>query len=648
MARNFYTPINLNGLELQGAAIGNLTTTSINAITTGTGRIQYDSTLNVLKYRDNTGWQTISTGGGSFTLGSTSISLGSTTTTVAGLTLSGPTFTGTITTPLTTAGVVLTNGSGVLSSVATLANSYLTNSTISGVSLGGTLGALSLGTGLSYDAGTTYTGGTARTLSVAIGSTSITGIVSLTDSVSSTSTTTAATPNSVKSAYDLANAALPKSGGTMSGAIAMGNNKITGLGTPTAAADAATKDYVDNVSAGINVHDAVAAAIDTTIAGTYAAGSTTANPPGDGGTGVGATITYSATGATVVDTSVTLAQYDRVLVMNGVTASAGTSSIANGIYTVTTAGTTGVATVLTRSADADNSIFGDLSAGDLIYVVGGASYGGDQFVQTVRGTATTGTGASTKYSVKIGTDGINYTQFSGSGAVPLATTSTVGIASFNATNFTVTTGAVNTIQNINTTATPTFGALTSTGAVTAGSIVKSGGTSSQFLKADGSVDSSTYLTSAVTSLAGTTDQITASASTGSVTLSLPSAVTISGAMTAGSFVKSSGTSSQFLKADGSVDSSTYLTSATGVTTVNGSSGAITGVAKKVTQVGSGSGTTIALTHGLGTNLLTAQVYDTSTSTATLVEVDITVTSTTATATFASSTTLSNYTLVVVG
>jgi hypothetical protein len=119
-------------------------------------------------------------------------------------------------------------------------------------------------------------------------------------------------------------------------------------------------------------------------------------------------------------------------------------------------------------------------------------------------------------------------------------------------------------------------------------------------------------------------------------------------MTAGSFVKSSGTSSQFLKADGSVDSSTYLTSATGVTTVNGSSGAITGVAKKVTQVGSGSGTTIALTHGLGTNLLTAQVYDTSTSTATLVEVDITVTSTTATATFASSTTLSNYTLVVVG
>jgi hypothetical protein len=40
-----------------------------------------------------------------------------------------------------------------------------------------------------------------------------------TDSVSSTSTTTIATPNSVKTSYDLAAAALPKSGGTMTGVI---------------------------------------------------------------------------------------------------------------------------------------------------------------------------------------------------------------------------------------------------------------------------------------------------------------------------------------------------------------------------------------------------------------------------------------------
>jgi hypothetical protein len=57
------------------------------------------------------------------------------------------------------------------------------------------------------------------------GTTSAVGIVQLTDSTSSTSTTTAATPNSVKSAYDLANAALPKAGGTLTGNV---DNTSTG------------------------------------------------------------------------------------------------------------------------------------------------------------------------------------------------------------------------------------------------------------------------------------------------------------------------------------------------------------------------------------------------------------------------------------
>ena len=42
---------------------------------------------------------------------------------------------------------------------------------------------------------------------------------------------------------------LPLAGGTMSGAIAMGTNKITGLGDPTLAQDAATKTYVDQADA---------------------------------------------------------------------------------------------------------------------------------------------------------------------------------------------------------------------------------------------------------------------------------------------------------------------------------------------------------------------------------------------------------------
>lgn len=43
--------------------------------------------------------------------------------------------------------------------------------------------------------------------------------------------------------------ALPKIGGTMTGAIAMGTNKITGLGDPTLAQDASTKNYTDTVAA---------------------------------------------------------------------------------------------------------------------------------------------------------------------------------------------------------------------------------------------------------------------------------------------------------------------------------------------------------------------------------------------------------------
>ena len=62
-------------------------------------------------------------------------------------------------------------------------------------------------------------GGTSGTVTVGIqnGTTAQLGAVQLTDSIASTSTTTAATPNSVKTAYDLGNAAVPKSTVTTKG-----------------------------------------------------------------------------------------------------------------------------------------------------------------------------------------------------------------------------------------------------------------------------------------------------------------------------------------------------------------------------------------------------------------------------------------------
>jgi hypothetical protein len=79
-------------------------------------------------------------------------------------------------------------------------------------------GITSISTGVIVDADVSGTAAISGSKVVA-GTTSARGTLQLTDSTSSTSTTTAATPNSVKSAYDLAGAALPKAGGTMTGTI---------------------------------------------------------------------------------------------------------------------------------------------------------------------------------------------------------------------------------------------------------------------------------------------------------------------------------------------------------------------------------------------------------------------------------------------
>jgi hypothetical protein len=110
-------------------------------------------------------------------------------------------------------------------------------------------------------------GGT-MTGAIAMGTAKITGLGDPTSAQDAATKTYVDTADALK---------LSLSGGTMSGAIAMGTNKITGVGNPTLAQDAATKDYVDDIlgSATSAATSAAAAATSASNAATSASNATT-------------------------------------------------------------------------------------------------------------------------------------------------------------------------------------------------------------------------------------------------------------------------------------------------------------------------------------------------------------------------------------
>jgi hypothetical protein len=178
-------------------------------------------------------------------------------------------------------------------------------------------------------------------------------------------------------------ARLPLAGGTMTGALTLS-------GAPTSDLHAATKQYVDGVSAGIHFHKSVRIATATNWSAVYA----------NGTNGYGATLTASVNQSINPADGVTLAVGDRILVKSQ------TDAKQNGIYDVTSLGSSSSKWVLTRSADSDNNPNGEVAGGDFTFVTEGSTNASIGFIlSSPSGTAT------------IGTDNLVYAQFNAAQAI---------------------------------------------------------------------------------------------------------------------------------------------------------------------------------------------------------------------------------------
>ncbi len=156
------------------------------------------------------------------------------------------------------------------------------------------------------------------------------------------------------------------------GAVNVNSSRITNLSAPDASTDAATKAYVDSVAEGLHIHESAVAA-------------TTGN------------ITFSGISDPTYD-GVTLQATQRLLVKSQ------TNAAENGIYVL---GGSAPAYTLTRATDFDAPA--EVDGGDFVFVTGGNTYDNTGWVQTSTSVVT------------IGTDPINFTQFSGAGTYTAGT-----------------------------------------------------------------------------------------------------------------------------------------------------------------------------------------------------------------------------------
>jgi hypothetical protein len=219
------------------------------------------------------------------------------------------------------------------------------------------------------------------------------------------------------------------------GTVDVGNVRITSLAEPNAASDAATKQYVDDVAQGLNIHDACQAATPNTLA-IVTGGTITYN---NGTAGVGANLTTTGSFNLIDGVNVQTAG-TRILVKNEA------NSVHNGIYTWSNA------TVITRATDF-NSV-PEVEAGDFTFITAGTLYDNTGWVQT-----------SSPASIGGASDFIEFTQFSGAGTYQAGAglTLTGAVFSVNVDNITTAiTGGNVVVKASAVLTTPNIGAATGT------------------------------------------------------------------------------------------------------------------------------------------------------------------------------------------
>ena len=226
------------------------------------------------------------------------------------------------------------------------------------------------------------------------------------------------------------------------GTVDVGNVRITSLAMPNLASDAATKQYVDDVAQGLNVHESCGAATPNTLA-VLSGGVVTYN---NGTAGVGATLITTGT-YTLIDGVNVASSGFRILVKDEA------NTAHNGIYTYTNG------TTLTRATDFDTAV--EIAGGDFTFVTGGTTYNSTGWVQIDEVTT-------------VGTDPIVWDQFSGAGQYTAGAglTLTGTVFSVNVDNITTEISGGNVIVKANAQfTTPNIGAATGTSVDLTGNVL---------------------------------------------------------------------------------------------------------------------------------------------------------------------------------